>query len=70
MGKAESVIAKTIKESGMTIRAVSIKTDIPYGRLQPSVKGNRELRADEFLRLCALFNLDPRIASERNGEEG
>ena len=65
MGKAESVIAETIKESGMTIRAVSTKTGIPYGRLQPSVSGTRELRADEFLRLCALFGLDPRVADER-----
>lgn len=62
MGKAESLIAKTIKESGMTIKAVSLKAGIPYGRLQPSVKGTRELRADEFLRLCALFKLDPRVA--------
>ena len=65
MGKAESVIAETIKESGMTIKAVSAKTGIPYGRLQPSVSGTRELRADEFLRLCALFGLDPRVADER-----
>lgn len=62
MGKAESYIAETIKESGMTIKAVSVKTGIPYGRLQPSVKGNRELRADEYLKLCALFRLDPRCA--------
>lgn len=66
MGKAESVIAETIKESGMTIKAVSRKTGIPYGRLQPSVNGARELRADEFLRLCALFNLDPRVGSEQS----
>lgn len=66
MGRAESIIAESIKESGMTIKAVSIKTGIPYGRLQPSVSGPRELRADEFLRLCALFGIDPRTANERN----
>lgn len=64
MGRAESVIAQTIKDNGMTIKAVSMKTGIPYGRLQPSVKGTRELRADEFLRLCALLNLDPRVCAE------
>lgn len=64
MGKAESIIANTIKESGMTIRAVSKKTEIPYGQLQPSMKGHRDLRADEFLRLCALLNLDPRVCAE------
>lgn len=64
MGKAESIIAEKIKDSGMTIKAVSMKTGIPYGRLQPSVSGDRELRADEFLRLCGLFSLDPRVACE------
>lgn len=64
MGKAESIIASTIKESGMTLKAVSQKTGIPYGQLQPSMKGNRDLRADEFLQLCALLNLDPRVCAE------
>lgn len=64
MGKAESVIAGTIKESGMTIKSVSRKTGIPYSKLQPSMKGSRELRADEYLLLCGLFKLDPRIAIE------
>lgn len=65
MKKAESVIAEAIRESGMTIRAVSVKTGIPYGQLQPSIKGNRELRADEFLSLCALLKLDPWACAEQ-----
>lgn len=64
MRKAESVIADAIKQSGMTIKAVSIKTGIPYGQLQPSMKGNRDLRADEFLSLCALLKLDPWACAE------
>ena len=64
MGKAEAIVAAAIKESGITIRAVSVKTGIPYGRLQPSVNGNRELRADEYLALCALLKIDPRAAQE------
>lgn len=64
MGKAESMISAAIKETGMTIKAVSRKTGIPYGRLQPSVSGDRELRADEFLALCALLKLDPKDAAE------
>ena len=64
MGKAELVISNAIKEAGMTIKAVSTKTGIPYGRLQPSMKGTRELRVDEYLALCALLNVDPRAASE------
>lgn len=39
MGKAESIMADAVKESGMTIKAVSVKTGIPYGCLQPSLKG-------------------------------
>ena len=64
MKKPESIIADKIKESGMTIMAVSRKTGIPYGQLQPSMKGYRNLRADEFLSLCSLLKLDPRACVE------
>lgn len=64
MGKAESIIVQAIKETGMTIKAVSRKANIPYGHLQPSLKGHRALRVDEFLKLCALFKIDPRMAAE------
>ena len=60
MGKPEQIISNIIKERGITLRAVSRKTGIPYGKLQPSMKGNRDLRADEYLGLCAFLNLDPR----------
>lgn len=56
----EQMIENEINERGMTLKAVSNKTGIPYSRLQPSMRGKRELRADEYLRLCALFKLDPR----------
>lgn len=64
MGKAESIICAAIKEAGMTIKSVSRKTGISYGRLKPSMKGQRELRVDEFLALCALLKVDPRAAAE------
>ena len=64
MGKAERIISEAIKESGMTMKAVAAKTGIPYGRLQPSMKGNRELRVDEYLGLCALLKVDPRDGAE------
>lgn len=64
MGKAESIMSQAIKESGMTVKAVSRKTGIPYGHLQPSLKGYRNLRVDEFLALCALLKVDPRAAAE------
>ena len=55
----EEKMAAAVESSGMTIRAVSAKTGITYGRLVPSLKGRRELRADEFLALCRVLRLDP-----------
>lgn len=56
----EEMVRNAIEDRGMTIRAVSRKTGITYSRLQPSVRGRRELRADEYLILCRLLGLDPR----------
>ena len=52
-------MAAAVESSGMTVKAVCAKTGISYGRLIPSLKGRRELRADEFLALCKLLRLDP-----------
>jgi len=56
----EEKVARTIKKTGMTLAAVSRKTGIEYNKLQPSMKGRRELRADEYLKLCFLLGKDPR----------
>lgn len=56
----EQMIETAINERGMTLKAVSNKTGISYSRLQPSMRGRRELRADEYLRLCAFLDLNPR----------
>lgn len=64
MGKAELVISDAIKRSGLSIKAVSRKSRIPYNKLQPSLSGYRNLRVDEFLALCALLKVDPRAAAE------
>lgn len=61
----EEIVKKEIQERGMTITAVSKKTGIPYNRLQPSLNGLRELRADEFLELCSLLSIDPNLCRER-----
>lgn len=55
----EEKMAAAVKSSGMTVMAVSAKTGISYGRLIPSLKGRRELRADEFLALCKVLRLNP-----------
>lgn len=56
----EERIAMEIKNKGITLKAVSAKSGVPYSKLQPSLKGRRELRADEFLSICAVLNLEPR----------
>lgn len=64
MDKVTQVISDAIEESGMTIKAVCTKADIPYGRLYSSLKGTREFRVSEFLALCRVLHLDPRVAEE------
>lgn len=56
----EQMIAEEIKRRGMTIRTASTRAEVKYSCLQPSLKGKRELWADEYLRLCVLLDLDPR----------
>ena len=56
----EQMIKEAVKQSGMTIKAVSDRSGVRYSCLQPSLQGRRELRADEYLKLCGLLNLDPR----------
>lgn len=56
----EMMVDQAIKDRGMTIQAVCKRTGISYSRLQPSLRGRRELRANEYLSLCALLELDPR----------
>ena len=56
----EEMIRDAIKERGMTIATAAKRADVKYSALQPSLAGRRKLRADEYLRLCSLFGLDPR----------
>lgn len=56
----EEQVARAIHETGLTIKAVSRRTGVDYNKLQPSLKGRRELRADEYLAICALLERDPR----------
>lgn len=56
----EQKIAQEIKSAGVTVAWICRKTAIPKGRLYPSLSGDRELRADEFLSICQVLRLDPR----------
>lgn len=62
-------IAGRIKDSGISIVAVSKKTGIPYSSLQPTLKGNREMKADELISLCAFLNvsLDELLDKQKTG---
>ena len=55
----EIFVKNAIKSSGMTMKAISERTNIKYGILESCVNGRREFRADEYLILCSFFNLDP-----------
>lgn len=56
----EEMILKEIEKRGMTIMTVARRAGITYSRIQPSLRGRRELRADEYMSLCAVLDLDPR----------
>ena len=56
----EMYIRNEIEDRGIKLTALSNKTGITYQRLQTCVRGLRNMRIDEYLALCSLFNLDPR----------
>lgn len=59
MGMVEGAIARIIDERGLKIKTVSDRAGVRYSLLQPSLKGRRELRADELLRVCLFLGVDP-----------
>ena len=61
----EQMIRDTVKKRGMTIKAVSEQAGVRYSCLQPSLQGRRELRADEYLKICGLLGIDPRSYQKR-----
>lgn len=54
-------VARYIKDKGVSILAMSKKTNIPISRLYSSLSpnGKRCLRADEFLTICAFLEKEP-----------
>lgn len=56
----EQMIRNEVERRGMTMRTVSDRSGVKYSCLQPSLKGKRELRADEYIALCQMFEIDPR----------
>ncbi|NCC68648.1 MAG: hypothetical protein EOM14_10750 [Clostridia bacterium] len=50
-------LSEMVKERGIKLTALSKMSQIPYSVLQPSLKGVRPLRADEFVRICRACNI-------------
>lgn len=55
----EEKVLTEVKKRGVSIKAISKATGIPYSVLQPSLKGRRPLRADEFFSVCEFLKVDP-----------
>lgn len=55
----ETKLAEEIRKRGIKITVAAKQTKIPYSVLLPALRGRRQLRADEFLKLCAFLHVDP-----------
>ena len=63
--KPEEYIREEVERRGMRIKFLSDKANVSYGCLQPSLNGNRSLRADEYLRICDFLQIEPRVPDEK-----
>lgn len=63
--KPEEYIRDEVKKRGMTYKFLSEQTGVTYGNLQPSMSGNRPLRADEYLRICFFLGIDPKLPDQK-----
>lgn len=62
MSRVTEKVAKYVMEKGINLAKLSRETKIPYQSLYVSLTENsrgRELRADEFLRICRFLDVDP-----------
>ncbi len=55
----EEKLAAYINERGLLIKFVAQKSGVPYNRLQPSLHGDRKIKADELLAVCAVLDVNP-----------
>lgn len=63
MSKPTVQIAQYVKEKGYSVRNLAREAGISYPKLYDALlnkERHRELRDDEFLKLCQLLQLDPR----------
>lgn len=74
MDRATKRVSEYIRQKGFNLSEISRKTELPYMVLYDSLmneKRNRDLRVDEFLRLCDHLDVDPMqfYAFESNVQE-
>lgn len=50
-------LSEMVKERGIKLTSLSKMSQVPYSVLQPSLKGARPLRAEEFIRICRACNI-------------
>lgn len=56
----EKRLAEIIESKLTTITKLASATGIDYQTLQRCLKGEQRLKADEFLAICKVLDIDPR----------
>ncbi len=62
LDRATKKVSEYVRQKGFNLSEISRKTELPYMVLYDSLmneKRNRDLRVDEFLRLCDHLDVDP-----------
>lgn len=57
MNEVTTVIGNRIKERGVTLVFISRKIQMNPDMLSKALKGTRNLKADEFVRICRILDL-------------
>lgn len=52
-------VAQYVESLGINLSVLSRQTGIPYMSLYKSMKESRDLRADEFIAICAFLHVNP-----------
>lgn len=60
MDVVTKAVSQYVKDKGIQVSVISENTKIPYGILHPCIAGKRNLRAEEFLRVCDFLEVDPK----------
>lgn len=56
--KPYEVISERRKDRGMPVSELARRAGIEYEALRVSLEGGRNIRADEFVELCRILDLD------------